>query len=40
MEELRNEVRVKEDIIEILKEKIVLMDREKYEKEREIDIFR
>lgn len=40
VEELRNEVRVKEDTIETLKEKIALMDREKYEKEREIDILR
>lgn len=40
MEEMRNEVRVKEDTIETLKEKIALMDREKYEKEREIDILR
>ncbi|CAH8343232.1 unnamed protein product [Eruca vesicaria subsp. sativa] len=40
VEELRNEVRVKEDTIETLKEKIALMDREKYEKEREIDLLR
>ncbi|CAN7049376.1 hypothetical protein IGI04_026476 [Brassica rapa subsp. trilocularis] len=40
VEELRNEVRVKEDTIETLKEKMALMDREKYEKEREIDILR
>ncbi|KAF8088484.1 hypothetical protein N665_0540s0006 [Sinapis alba] len=40
VEELRNEVRVKEDTIETLKDKIALMDREKYEKEREIDLLR
>ncbi|CAN8258281.1 unnamed protein product [Cochlearia groenlandica] len=40
VEELRDEVRVKEDTIEKLKEKIVLMDRQKYEKEREIDLLR
>lgn len=40
VEELRDEVRVKEDTIEKLKEKIALMDRQKYEKEREIDLLR
>ncbi|CAL9222175.1 unnamed protein product [Arabidopsis halleri] len=40
VEELRDEVRVKEETIETLQEKIVLMDRQKYEKEREIDLLR
>ncbi|XP_010513362.1 PREDICTED: troponin T, skeletal muscle-like [Camelina sativa] len=40
VEDLRDEVRVKEETIETLKEKISLMDRQKYEKEREIDILR
>lgn len=40
MEELRDEVRVKEETIEELKERIALMDREKYEKERQIDLLR
>ncbi|VVA98476.1 unnamed protein product, partial [Arabis nemorensis] len=40
VEVLRDEVRVKEDTIEKLKEKIGLMDRQKYEKEREIDLLR
>ncbi|KAG2306856.1 hypothetical protein Bca4012_084186 [Brassica carinata] len=40
VEKLRDEVRVKENTIETLKEKIALMDREKYEKEREIDLLR
>ncbi|KAL1190516.1 hypothetical protein V5N11_032799 [Cardamine amara subsp. amara] len=40
MEEMRDEVRVKEDTIETLKERIALMDREKYEKERQIDLLR
>ncbi|KAJ0235352.1 Troponin T [Hirschfeldia incana] len=40
VEELRDDVRVKENTIEKLKEKITLMDREKYEKEREIDLLR
>ncbi|XP_018486586.1 uncharacterized protein LOC130494549 [Raphanus sativus] len=40
VEGLRDEVKVKENTIETLKEKIALMDREKYEKEREIDLLR
>ncbi|CAN8270518.1 unnamed protein product [Cochlearia groenlandica] len=40
MEELRDEVRVKEETIEILKKRIILKDREEYEKEREIDLLR
>ncbi|CAA7045700.1 unnamed protein product [Microthlaspi erraticum] len=40
VEELREEVRVKEDTIEKLKEKIALMDRQKYEKERDVDMLR
>ncbi|XP_023642376.1 troponin T, skeletal muscle [Capsella rubella] len=40
VEELRSEVRVKEETIETLNEKISLMDRQKYEKEREIDLLR
>ncbi|CAD5323971.1 unnamed protein product [Arabidopsis thaliana] len=40
VEVLRDEVRVKEETIETLEEQIVLMDRQKYEKEREIDLLR
>lgn len=40
LEDLRDEVRVKEETIETLKESISLMDRQKYEKEREIDLLR
>lgn len=40
VEGLRDEVKLKENTIETLKEKIALMDREKYEKEREIDLLR
>jgi septal ring factor EnvC (AmiA/AmiB activator) len=40
VEVLRDEVRVKEETVETLEEQIVLMDRQKYEKEREIDLLR
>lgn len=40
MQELRKEVKVREETIETLKGRMALMEKQRYEKEREIDILR